>query len=128
MSYHITRTLNLSFEQAVERAREAIAGKGFGVLCEIDVQGALKKKLDADIRPYLILGACHPPSAYRAIQAESKIGTMLPCNVLVQENEDGTIDVSAVDPMASMMAIENPDLGEVAAEVKQMLTEIIEAL
>jgi uncharacterized protein (DUF302 family) len=108
------------FDRIVERTREALAGKGFGVLTEIDVKATMKKKLDEDLPPYLILGACNPPMAFKAIGAEPKIGTMLPCNVIVRD-VGGAIEVSAVDPVASMQAIDNPALGEIAGKVREML-------
>ena len=110
-----------------EKVREALQKEGFGVLTEIDVQATMKKKMEADMRPYKILGACNPPLAYKAIQAEDKIGTMLPCNVILQE-KDGRTEVSAVDPVASMQAIENPSLGELAGDVRDKLQRIIEQL
>ncbi len=110
-----------------EKVREALQKEGFGVLTEIDVQATMKKKMDADMAPYKILGACHPPSAYEAIQVEDKIGTMLPCNVILQE-KDGTTEVSAVDPIASMQAIENEKLGDVASNVKQSLQKVLKHL
>jgi uncharacterized protein (DUF302 family) len=128
MSYYFSKTLNLDFEQAVERARTVITEHGFGVLTEIDVAATLKKKIGADMRPYLILGACNPKMAHHAIQAEDKIGLMLPCNVIVQEMENGDIVVSAVDPVASMQAVENPALEETATKVRAMLKDIIESL
>jgi len=128
MSYHFTTTLDASFEDAIETVTAALKEKGFGVLTTIDVQKAMKEKIDKDINPYTILGSCNPSYAYKALQAENKIGTMLPCNVVVQQKDDGTIEVSAVDPMASMQAIENPDLGEIAGEVRTMLQEVIEGL
>jgi uncharacterized protein (DUF302 family) len=128
MSYYFSKTLNLDFEQAVERARTVITEHGFGVLTEIDVAATLKKKIGADMRPYLILGACNPKMAHHAIQAENKIGLMLPCNVIVQEMENGDVVVSAVDPVASMQAVENPALEETATKVRAMLKDIIEAL
>ena len=107
---------------------EALKQEGFGILTEIDVQQTLKKKLDVDFRPYRILGACNPPLAYQALQAEDKIGTMLPCNVVVQELGSGVVEVSAVDPVASMTAIENPKLGTVAKTVQAKLRKVIDSL
>ena len=124
MTYHISKTVELSFDQAIERATAVLADNGFGVLTTIDVKATMKKKLDEDFRPYTILGACNPKLALTALTTEPHIGTMLPCNVIVQET-DGTVEISAVDPMASMQAIENPDLGEVAAKVKVMLEKVI---
>ncbi|MCW9034636.1 MAG: DUF302 domain-containing protein [Rhodospirillales bacterium] len=128
MSYHFTTTLDLPFEQAIEKTTAALKENGFGVLTTIDVKKTLKEKIDTDFQPYTILGACNPHFAFKALSNENKIGTMLPCNVVVQQQEDGTIEISAVDPMASMQAIENPALGEIAGEVRDLLKEMIEAL
>ena len=125
MSYHFSTTIDASFEQAVEMATAALKEKGFGVLTTIDVKKTLKEKIDADFRPYTILGACNPHFALKALTAEDKIGTMLPCNVVVQQVEGGKTEISAVDPMASMMAIENSDLGAIAGEVQSLLKEVI---
>lgn len=125
MSYHITTTLAGSFDQAIARVKEALQKRGFGVLTEIDVAATLKNKLGAEFRPYRILGACNPRMALRALEAEDKIGTMLPCNVILQEQAPGRIEVSAVDPVASMAAIDNPKLKEVAEEVRGLLAEAI---
>ena len=124
MTYHFTVTLDLSFDAAIEKATAALKEKGFGVLTTIDVQKAMKEKIDEDIRPYTILGACSPRHAFKAIQAENKIGVMLPCNVLVQETESGQIEVSIVDPAASMAAIENESLGALAMEVRDLLETV----
>ena len=121
MTYHFTKKLRVPFETAVGQVTEALKQRGFGILTEIDVQQTLKKKLDVDFRPYRILGACNPPLAYQALQAEDKIGTMLPCNVIVQDVGDGTVEVSAVDPVASMAAIDNPQLTTIAATVQAKL-------
>jgi uncharacterized protein (DUF302 family) len=128
MSYYFSKELNVSFNEAVEKVRGALAAEGFGILTEIDVRATLKKKLDVDFRPYKILGACHPESAYRALQAEDKIGLMLPCNVVVQEREPGKAEVSAIDPVASMAAVDNPNLAEVAAGVRKKLASVIDKL
>ncbi len=128
MSYHFTKTVDMPFDQAIDKVTEALKEKGFGVLTTIDVKATLKKKIDVDFRPYVILGACNPGFAYKALQAEDKIGTMLPCNVLVQQREDGKVEVSAVDPMASMQAIENPALAAIATEVQGLLKSVIEGL
>ena len=128
MSYHFSKRLNVPFDQAVARVIEALKREGFGVLTDIDVKATLKIKLGADFRPYRILGACNPPLAYRALQLEDKIGTMLPCNVIVQEHHSGGVEVSAVDPVASMQAIDNPGLAEVAKEVQAKLKRVVEGL
>ena len=128
MSYHFTTTLDMPFDEAVEHTTKALADKGFGVLTQIDVSGTLKKKLDVDMPPYLILGACNPGYAYKALQMENKIGTMLPCNVLVQQTPEGKIEVSAVDPAASMQAIDNTGLGDIAGTVREMLQDMIKTL
>ncbi len=127
MTYHISKTVDLSFDDAIERATAVLAENGFGVLTTIDVKATLKKKLDADFRPYTILGACNPGLVHTALIAEPHIGTMLPCNVIVQET-NGVVEISAVDPMASMQAIENPDLGEIAGKVQGMLQKVIAAI
>ncbi|RMH74960.1 MAG: DUF302 domain-containing protein [Calditrichaeota bacterium] len=128
MSYYFARTVDMSFEEAIDRVTEALKEKGFGILTEIDVKETLKKKLDVDFRKYRILGACNPPFAHKALQAEDKIGLMLPCNVVVQETEDGQVEVSAIDPVASMQAVKNPALEGIANEVRGMLQQVIESL
>jgi uncharacterized protein (DUF302 family) len=128
MTYHFTKRLRVPFEAAIAQVTEALKQRGFGVLTEIDVQQTLKKKLDVDFRPYRILGACNPPLAYQALQAEDKIGTMLPCNVIVQDVGNGTLEVSAVDPVASMAAIDNPKLATIAATVQAKLREVVASL
>ena len=114
MSYYFSKTIDTGFEQAVANVTEKLKAEGFGILTEIDVKSTLKKKLDVDFRNYRILGACNPPFAYEALQAEDKIGTMLPCNVIVQETADGKVEVAAIDPIASMQAVGNPELREIA--------------
>ena len=126
--YYFNKTLDLSFEDAVARVTEELKKEGFGVLTEIDVQATLKKKLDVDFRPYRILGACNPPFAYKALQAEPNIGLMLPCNVIVQDAGDGKTEVAAVDPLVAMSRVENPDLEPVAKEVRAKLQRVIENL
>ncbi|HRC21782.1 MAG TPA: DUF302 domain-containing protein [Chitinophagaceae bacterium] len=126
MSYHFSKIVKFDFEAAVSKVTEELKKEGFGVLTEIDLKETLKKKLDVDFRKYKILGACNPQFAYQALLAESHIGTMLPCNVIVQERENGEVEISAVDPVASMMAIENPSLGEVAQQVRVKLKSVIE--
>lgn len=128
MSYYFSKVIAASIPEAMEKTKAALAKEGFGVLTEIDVQGTMKKKLGAEMKPYLILGACHPESAYKALQAENKIGTMLPCNVIVQELGPGKAEITAVDPIASMQAVTNPSLGAVAAEVQQKLKNVIASL
>jgi uncharacterized protein (DUF302 family) len=128
VSYYFNKTLNTSFDDAVARVVTELEKEGFGVLTEIDVSGALKKKLDVDFKKYRILGACNPPFAYEALQLEDKIGTMLPCNVIVQEISAGVVEVAAIDPIASMQAIDNPKLRGVAERVQAMLKKVIEAL
>ena len=128
MSYAFSKTVDDSFDDAVERVTERLAEEGFGVLTTIDVSSTLKKKLDVDFQRYTILGACNPNYAYKALQAEDKIGVMLPCNVIVQQKDDEKVEVSAVDPLASMQAVDNPSLGEIATEVKQKLQSVIEGL
>ncbi len=128
MSYHFSKKLNLSFDDAIEKTTAVLKEEGFGVLTEIDIKDTLKKKLDVDFRNYRILGACNPPNAYKALQAEGHIGLMLPCNVIVQQHDSGEVEVSAVDPVASMQAIENAELGDVAKEVQDMLKRVIEKL
>jgi len=128
MSYFFSTIVDDNFDDAIERVTAHLADAGFGVLSTIDVSATLKKKIDVDFQRYTILGACNPGFAYKALQAEDKIGTMLPCNVIVQELADGKVEVAAVDPMASMMAIENEALGGIAAEVQGMLKGVIAGL
>lgn len=129
MSYYISTTLkNTSFADAIEKTVAALKVEGFGVLTEIDIKATLKKKLDADFYNYTILGACNPAMAHQALQSENKIGTMLPCNVIVQEREAGTIEISAVDPAASMMAVKNDSLAEIATDVRDKLTKVIQSI
>ncbi len=127
MAYFFSKTLNLSMDEADALVRAALKEKGFGVLTEIDIKATLKEKLDVEFRPYRILGACNPPLAYKALQSEPHIGLMLPCNVILQE-ADGGIEVAAVDPVASMQAVENDSLGEVAMDVQNRLREVVEGL
>jgi uncharacterized protein (DUF302 family) len=129
MSYYINKTLSgISFQEGIDRITESLKGEGFGILTDIDIKATLKKKLDVDFPNYRILGACNPPYAYKALQAENKIGTMLPCNVIVQEKTNGDIEISAVDPISSMQAIENEDLGGLANEIRGKLKACIDAL
>jgi len=128
MSYYFSKMLNLGFEAAIERVAEALQAEGFGILTEINVAATFKKKLDVDFRPYRILGACNPGFALKALSVEDKIGTMLPCNVIVQVLDDGKVEVAAVDPAASMSAVENPALTEIAGDVRARLIRVIEGL
>jgi len=128
MSYYFSKILVASFEEAVTKATNELKKEGFGILTEIDVKEALKKKLNVDFKKYKILGACNPPFAYKALQAEDKIGAMLPCNVIVQETPDGQVEVSAIDPVASMQAVENPALMGIAAEIQNKLKKVIDSL
>lgn len=127
-AYYFARTVDMSPDEAERRIREELQKEGFGVLTEIDVQQTLRKKLDVDFRPYKILGACNPDFAHQALLAEDKIGTMLPCNVILQEAGDGKTEVAAVDPVASMQAVENERLASIAGEVRNRLRQVIERL
>jgi uncharacterized protein (DUF302 family) len=126
MKYYFEKTTDYAFEEAVEKVTEELKKEGFGVLTEIDVQATLKKKLDVDFRKYRILGACNPLFAHKALQAENKIGAMLPCNVIVQELDNGKIEIAAVDPVASMLAVQNDKLGGIAGEIRSKLEKVIE--
>ena len=128
MTYYFSKVLDMSFDDAVQKVTDELKKEGFGILTDIDVKQTLKKKLDVDFRPYRILGACNPPFAYKALQAEDKIGTMLPCNVIVQETGDKKVEVAAIDPIASMQAVENQNLGGVAEEVRSKLKTVIDNL
>ena len=125
MNYHISKIVDYKFDEAIIKVTEELKEKGFGVLTEIDIKETLKKKLDVDFKKYKILGACNPNFAHKALLAEDKIGTMLPCNVIVEEHEDGSVEVSAVNPMASMQAVKNEKLGPIAEEVQSSLTQVI---
>ena len=128
MSYYYNKIIAGEFEQVIEKVTAELKNEGFGVLTEIDFSGTVKKKLDKDMPAYRILGACNPGFAYQAYQAEDKIGTMLPCNVIVQDVGNGNIEVSAVNPIASMMAVESESLVQIAGEVKDKLERVIDAL
>ena len=128
MNYYFNKTINGTFEEVIDRVTQELKEEGFGILTEIDIKETLKKKLDVDFKKYRILGACNPPYAHRALLAEDKIGTMLPCNVIVQEIEAGVIEVAAVNPMASMQAVENEKLNEIANEISSKLDNVIEKL
>ena len=126
MKYHFLKTLfNSSFDEAIEKVTEELKKEGFGVLTEIDVRATLKNKLDVNFYNYRILGACNPPFAYEALKAENKIGTMLPCNVIVQERNKGEVEISAVNPVASMQAIDNQNIDEIAKEITTKLERVI---
>ena len=128
MSYYFSKTLAMGFDDAVRHTTDALAQEGFGVITEIDVKATLKKKIDVDFRNYRILGACNPALAHEALQIEDKVGTMLPCNVVVQEVGDGKVEVAAIDPVASMQAIDNPRLKQAAENVRAKLHRTIESL
>ena len=128
MKYYINKTIAANFDQAIELVTEALKTEGFGVLSEIDIQQKLKEKLDVDFRKYKILGACNPPNAYKALQQEDKIGTMLPCNVIVQEIGENQVEVAAVDPVASMMSVENKELATIAGDIKSKIERVIASL
>ncbi len=128
MQYYFNKTLTIPFDEAITRVIDELKKEGFGILTDIDVQKTLKKKLDVDFKKYRILGACNPPFAYKALQAESRIGTMLPCNVIVQETEGGEVEVSAIDPIASMQAVQNPALEDIAKQVQAKLRNVIHNL
>ncbi len=128
MAYYFTKTINLKFDDAIQKVTDELKKEGFGILTEIDVKETLKMKLDVDFKKYKILGACNPPYAYKALQAEDKIGTMLPCNVIVIEQAENQIEIAAIDPVASMQAVENEKLGGVADEIRAKLKMIVENL
>ncbi|NNK18786.1 MAG: DUF302 domain-containing protein [Maribacter sp.] len=128
MKYYFNKTLNEDFDKVIEKVTEELKNEGFGILTEIDVKETLKKKLDVDFKKYKILGACNPPYAHKALEAEDKIGTMLPCNVIVQEIEEGTVEVAGVNPMASMQAVHNENLGKVAEDITEKLRNVINNL
>lgn len=128
MTYYFSKILPLSMDDAVEKVTEVLKEEGFGVLTEIDVKATLKKKIDADFRDYRILGACNPVLAHKALQEEENIGLMLPCNVVVQKTNDGFVSISAIDPVASMMGIENDSLGSIATEVREKMQNVINSL
>ena len=128
MKYYFNKTIKGTFEEVIDKVTQGLKDEGFGILTEIDVTATLKEKLDIDYKKYRILGACNPPYAHKALEAEDKIGTMLPCNVIVQEIEEGNIEVAAVNPMASMQAVENKKLNKVAEEITGKLEQIIKKL
>ena len=128
MSYGFSKKVDFSFEEAIKNVTEALKEKGFGILTEIDVKETFKNKLDVDFKPYKILGACNPPFAYKSLQQEEQIGLMLPCNIIVYINDNDETIVAAVDPIASMKAVENEELGEIAKTVQEMLKSVIQHL
>jgi uncharacterized protein (DUF302 family) len=128
MTYYFSKLIRAPFDDAVQRTTEALKREGFGIITEVDVTETLKKKLNVSFRPYRILGACNPALAHEALLLEDKVGTMLPCNVIVQETKAGQIEVAAIDPVASMQAIENPELKKAAEKVRAMLKKVIDSL
>ena len=125
MSFYFSKTVDGSYDEAIAKVIVELKEEGFGILTEIDVKETLKKKLNVDFRRYKILGTCNPPYAYKALTAEDKIGTMLPCNVIVQEISDGRVEVAAIDPLVSMQAVENPALKEIASEISAKLKTVV---
>jgi len=128
MGYYFNKTISGNFDDVIIKVTDELKKEGFGILTEIDVKETLKKKLDVDFKKYKILGACNPPFAYEALKSEDKIGAMLPCNVIVIEQAPGQIEVAAIDPIASMQAVGNPNLGKVASEVQSKLRKVVESL
>ena len=128
MNYHMTKTVSLPFDAAIDKVTEALKAEGFGILTDIDIKATLHKKLDVDFRPYRILGACNPPLAHEALQTEDKVGVLLPCNVVVQEVKPGEVEVSAMDPVGAMEAIGNDKLTALAKRVKDKLNKVLEAV
>ncbi|NCN85923.1 MAG: DUF302 domain-containing protein [Sphingomonadales bacterium] len=128
MSYYMAATVAMSFDEAIARTEAALKSEGFGVLTRVDVQQTLKTKINVDFRPYTILGACNPTLAHQALQLEDKVGTMLPCNVVVQQKADGEVEVAAINPLASMQAIDNPQLKQAAADVRDKLAQVIASI
>jgi uncharacterized protein (DUF302 family) len=128
MQYYFSKILDMSFDEAITKVMDELKKEGFGVLTDIDVQKTLKNKLDVQFKKYRILGACNPSFAYKALLAENKIGTMLPCNVIIREDEGDRVEVAAIDPIASMQAVQNPSLGEIAAQVQAKLKKVVDSL
>ena len=126
MSYYLSKTVTDDFDTAISSVTEELKKEGFGILTEIDIKETLKKKLDVDFRKYKILGVCNPHFAHQALLSEAMIGTMLPCNVIVQEGKNSTVNISIVDPVASMMAVKNDKLGDLATEVREKLQRVID--
>ncbi|BAJ82746.1 MULTISPECIES: DUF302 domain-containing protein [Acidiphilium] len=125
MSYHLSKMVGLGFDAAVDATIAALQAEGFGVLTDIDVADTMQKKLGVAFRPYRILGACNPRMAHEALKLEDKVGTMLPCNVIVQQHDDGSVEVSAIDPVTSMQGIDNPELARLAGTVRDMLRSVV---
>ena len=128
MEYYFSTKVDLPFDEAITRVTEELKKEGFGILTDIDVKATLKKKMDVEFHNYRILGACNPPFAYQALKAEDKIGTMLPCNVILQETKDGKVEIAAVDPLASMQAIRNKELEDIADQVRIKLKKVINGI
>jgi uncharacterized protein (DUF302 family) len=128
MSYYFAKTVALTFDEAVDRVKAELKKDGFGILTDIDVKKTLDEKLGVDFRKYRILGACNAPFAYKALLAEDKIGTMLPCNIIVQEHAGGQVEIAAIDPLASMQAVQNPELGTIGLEVRNKLKAVVDRL
>lgn len=128
MRYYFSRTIPVPFADAIERVTEALKAEGFGILSEIDVTAKMREKIGKEFRNYRILGACNPPFAWQALQIDDKIGTMLPCNVIVQELVPGQVEVAAIDPVASMAAVDNPDLDAIARQIQEKLRKVIGSL
>ncbi|HDZ05751.1 hypothetical protein LCGC14_0280740 [marine sediment metagenome] len=128
MEYYFNTSLNENFDDVIDKVTDELKKEGFGILTEINVNETLKKKLDVDFKRYQILGACNPPFAHQALEAEDKIGTMLPCNVIVQQKNDSTVEVAAVNPLASMQAVENEKLIEIANQISDKLKRVINQL
>jgi uncharacterized protein (DUF302 family) len=128
MSYYFAKTVALTFDEAIDRVKAELKKDGFGILTDIDVKKTLDEKLGVDFRKYRILGACNAPFAYKALLAEDKIGTMLPCNIIVQEHAGGQVEIAAIDPLASMQAVQNPELGTIGLEVRNKLKAVVDRL
>ncbi|MFO7731937.1 MAG: DUF302 domain-containing protein [Spirochaetia bacterium] len=128
MEFYMSTKVNGDFDATIEQVKSELAEEGFGVLSDIDVEATLQNKLGVDFRKYRILGACNPPFSHKALQAEDKIGTLLPCNVIVQELEPGSIEVAAVDPQVSMQGVSNAEIETIAGEIKDRLQRVIDRL
>ena len=126
--YYYSRTVGLEFARAIEAVKEALSSEGFGILMELDIQATLKKKTGEEIQPYVILGACNPPFALKALQAEDKIGTLLPCNIIVQQKNSNETEIAAVDPVVSMSIVDRPELEPIASEIKKKLDRAIDSV